>query len=218
MLKAEVLPGRFGAPDKDNERFVVTSMRGPSPRTLYQQDYCARGQAEGWIQQSEVRSESRPDFGSVLHRQLWSSAVCGGGICIAPAIAPTGSARHRAGYRSAQDSHPVAVQDRRARQTVQRPGRAQPHLPTACPVKALLATVCQRLYPPNSRVRACWLPHDPARLAHETMPPTLFYNYFTLHPASGLGEYRLKIKKIASRPRQMLCGKFMQNSGYAKQF
>jgi hypothetical protein len=51
VLKAEVLPGRFGAPDKDNERFVVTSMRGPSPRTLYQQDYCARGQAEGWIKQ-----------------------------------------------------------------------------------------------------------------------------------------------------------------------
>ena len=49
-----------------------------------------------------------------------------GGICVAPAIAPTGSARHRAGYRSAQDSHPVAVQDRRARQTVQRPGAAAP--------------------------------------------------------------------------------------------
>ena len=28
------------------------------------------------------------------------------------------------------------------------------HLPTACPVKALLATVCKRLHPPNSRVRA----------------------------------------------------------------
>jgi len=28
------------------------------------------------------------------------------------------------------------------------------HLPTACPVKALLATVCKRLYPPNRRARA----------------------------------------------------------------
>ena len=39
-------------------------------------------------------------------------------------------------------SHPVAVQNRRARPTVQRPGAAAPA--TACPVKALLATVpCQ---------------------------------------------------------------------------
>lgn len=37
VLKAEVLAGRDGAPDKDNERFVVTSLRSPTPRTLYQQ-------------------------------------------------------------------------------------------------------------------------------------------------------------------------------------
>ena len=45
VLKAEVLPGSFGASDKDNERFVVTSVRNPFSRTLYQQEYCARGQA-----------------------------------------------------------------------------------------------------------------------------------------------------------------------------
>jgi len=28
------------------------------------------------------------------------------------------------------------------------------HLPSACPVKALLAQVCRRLYPTNSRVRS----------------------------------------------------------------
>ena len=77
VLKAEVLPGSFGAPDKDNERFVVTSMRGPSPRTLYQQEYCARA-GGGRDQASEMRPESRPDFGLVFHRQLWPSAVDGG--------------------------------------------------------------------------------------------------------------------------------------------
>ena len=51
VLKAEVRPGSGGEPDKDNERFVVTSVHGPSPRTLYQQNYCARGQAENWIKQ-----------------------------------------------------------------------------------------------------------------------------------------------------------------------
>jgi hypothetical protein len=48
--KAEVLPGERaaagGLPAKDNECFVATSLRGPSPRTIYQQDSCARGQAE----------------------------------------------------------------------------------------------------------------------------------------------------------------------------
>ena len=34
------------------------------------------------------------------------------------------------------------------------PLREARDLPTACPVKALMATACKRLYPPNSRVRA----------------------------------------------------------------
>ena len=51
VLKAEVLPGSGGSPDKDNERFVVTTLREPSSRTLYQQDYCARGQVENYIKQ-----------------------------------------------------------------------------------------------------------------------------------------------------------------------
>src|ERR1035438_9634923 len=51
VLKAEVLAGTGGAPNKDNERFVVTSLRGPTPRALYQQEYCGRGQAENLIKQ-----------------------------------------------------------------------------------------------------------------------------------------------------------------------
>ena len=44
VLKTEALPGSGAGSDKDNERFVVTSMHHePSPRTLYQQGYCARG-------------------------------------------------------------------------------------------------------------------------------------------------------------------------------
>ena len=43
----------------------------------------------------------------------------------------------------------------------------------------------------------CRLLHDMSRLAHETMPPTLINNNFTLHPASGgCGGYRLKIKNV----------------------
>ena len=59
VVKAEVPPGNGGLPAKDNERFVVTRLRGPSPRTLYSEaprdtvpaghNYCARGQAENLI-------------------------------------------------------------------------------------------------------------------------------------------------------------------------
>ena len=41
----------------------------------------------------------------------------------------------------------------------------------------------------------CWLPHEQQRLAHETVPPTLPNNPFTLYPDSGVGECRQKNKK-----------------------
>lgn len=38
LVKAEVLAGGERVPAKDNQRYVVTALRAPSPRTLYQQD------------------------------------------------------------------------------------------------------------------------------------------------------------------------------------
>lgn len=152
VLKAEVLPGSFGAPDKDNERFVVTSMRGPSPRTLYQQEYCARGQAEGWIKQ--VKCDLKADrtsaqsfianFGRllfaaaayVLHQQLRQLGLQGTALA------------------TAQPKTVILSLFKIAVRVKQYKDRVLLHLPTACPIKALLATVCKRLYPPNSRVRA----------------------------------------------------------------
>jgi len=58
-----------------------------------------------------------------------------------------------------------------------------------CPVPARLKRCWRRSASVSIRQTAgcapCWLLHDSARLAHETMPPTLINNYFTLHPASG---------------------------------
>jgi hypothetical protein len=151
ILKAEVLPGSFGTPDKDNERFVVTSMRGPSPRTLYQQEYCARGQAEGWIKQ--VKCDLKSDrtsassfianFGRllltaaayVLHQQLRQLGLQGTALA------------------TAQPKTVILSLFKIAVRVKQYKDRVLLHLPSACPVKALLATVCKRLYPPNSRVR-----------------------------------------------------------------
>ena len=152
VLKAEVLPGSGGLPDKDNERFVVTSMRAPSPRTLYQQDYCARGQAENWIKQ--VKCDLKADrtsassflanFGRllltagayVLHQQLRQRGLQGTALA------------------TAQPRTVILSLFKIAARVKQYKDRVLLHLPTACPVKALLATVCGRLYPHNSRMRS----------------------------------------------------------------
>lgn len=152
VLKAEVLPGSSGVPDKDNERFVVTSMRGPSPRTLYQQDYCARGQAENWIKQMKCDLKSDrtsaqsflANFGRllfaagayVLHQQLRQLGLQGTVLA------------------TAQPRSVILSLFKIAVRVKQYKDRVLLHLPTACPVKALLATVCGRLYPHNSRMRS----------------------------------------------------------------
>jgi hypothetical protein len=59
VLKAEVLAGSNGLPAKDNQRYVVTSLRSPTPSALYQHVYCQRGQAENWIKQ--VKSDLKSD-------------------------------------------------------------------------------------------------------------------------------------------------------------
>lgn len=152
VLKAEVLSGSNGASDKDNERFVVTSMRGPSPRTLYQQEYCARGQAEDWIKQ--VKCDLKAD------RTSASSFVANFGRLLLTAAAYVLHQQLR--QLGLQDTALAATQPKTvilslfkiAVRVKQYKDRVLLHLPTACPVKALLATVCKRLYPPNSRVRA----------------------------------------------------------------
>ena len=152
VLKAEVLAGSDSKSDKDNERFVVTTLRSPSPRTLYQQEYCARGQAELWIKQ--VKCDLKSDrtsassfvanFGRllltaaayVLHQQLRQLGLQGTALA------------------TAQPKTVILSLFKIAVRVKQYKDRVLLHLPTACPVKVLLATVCKRLYPPDSRVRA----------------------------------------------------------------
>jgi len=150
VLKAEVLPGSGGSPDKDNERFVVTTLRGASPRTLYQQDYCARGQVENYIKQ--VKCDLKADRTSassylsnfarllltsaayVLHQQLRQLGLQGTSLA------------------TAQPKTVILSLFKIAARVKQYKDRVLLHLPSACPVKALLAQVCQRLYPAN-RIR-----------------------------------------------------------------
>ena len=145
VVKAEVLPGSGGLPAKDNERFVVTSLRGPSPRTLYSEDYCARGQAENLIKQvkCDLKSDrtSAPSFlanfarllltagAYVLHQQLRHLGLQGTSLA------------------SAQPRTVMLTLFKIAARVKQYKDRVLLHLPSACPVKGLLAEVCRRLYP-----------------------------------------------------------------------
>ena len=152
MLKAEILPGGDGVPDKDNERFVVTTLRGPSPRTLYQQDYCARGQVENLIKQ--VKCDLKSDRTSaqsylanfarllltagayVLHQQLRQLGLQGTALA------------------TSQPKTVILSLFKIAARVKQYKDRVLLQLPSACPVKALLTTVCGRLYPANGRVHS----------------------------------------------------------------
>jgi len=145
VVKAEVLPGKGDLPAKDNERFVVTTLRGPSPRTLYSEDYCARGQAENLIKQvkCDLKSDrtSASSFLANFARLLLSAA----------AYVLHQQLRHL----GLQDTPLASAQPRTVMLTLfkiaarvkQYKDRVLLHLPSACPVKELLAQVCRRLYP-----------------------------------------------------------------------
>ena len=153
VLKAEVLPGSNGVPDKDNERFVVTTLRGPSPRTLYQQDYCARGQAENFIKQ--IKCDLKADRTSassflanfarllltagayVLHQQLRQLGLQGTSLA------------------TAQPKTVILSLFKIAARVKQYKDRVLLHLPSSCPAKALLVQVCRRLYP-TRRAPSMW--------------------------------------------------------------
>lgn len=194
VLKAEVLAGCGVTLPKDNQRYVVTTLRAPSPRTLYQQEYCARGQAENLIKQVKCDLKSdRTSAGSflanfgrllltagayVLHQQLRHLGLQGTPLA------------------TAQPRTVMLMLFKIAARVKQYKDRVLLHLPSACPVKDLLVLVCQRLYSPN-RVRP--MPRSPwpapsgprdraSHPAHPLRPK--------LHPTSGgKGSYRLKLKK-----------------------
>ena len=147
VLKAEVLPGSLELPAKDNERFVVTTLRSSSPSALYQQEYCARGQAENLIKY--VKSDLKADRTSastflanfarllltaaafVLHQQL--RYLCLQGTDLA----------------TAQPKTIILKLFKIAARVKQYKDRVLLQLPSACPIKALLAQVCQQLYSAN---------------------------------------------------------------------
>lgn len=131
----------------ENPRFVVTSLQESTPQRVYEELYCARGQAENWIKQ--LKSDLASDRTScttflansmrllehaaayVLHQQLRTQAL-----------------QHTA-LANAQPSTVIAKLFKIAVQVKQFKDRVILHLPTSCPVRQLLHTVTERLFVPR---------------------------------------------------------------------
>ena len=149
VLKAEVLPSYGSVPVKDNQRFVVTTLRSPSPQALYQHHYCARGQAENWIKQLKCDLKSDRTSASsflancsrllltaaayVLHQQLRQLALQGTDLA------------------TAYPKTVILSLFKIAVQVKQYKDRVLLQLPNACPVKAILRHVCKCLYTRSRR-------------------------------------------------------------------
>ncbi|MEO8407217.1 MAG: IS1380 family transposase [Oxalobacteraceae bacterium] len=146
LLKAEVMA--LG----ENSRFVVTSLAGLDAGMLYEEIYCARGQAENYIK--HLKGDLAADRTSctsflancmrlllhgaayVLHQQLRTEAL-----------------RHTA-LSQAQPATVIRKLFKIAVQVRQYKNKIVLHLPSACPVKNLLQTLTERLLVPMPAKRA----------------------------------------------------------------
>lgn len=145
VLKAEVLAGADGKPNKDNERFVVTSLRSPTPKTLYQQEYCARGQAENLIKQVKCDLHSDKTSATTFLANFGRLLMTAAAYVLHQQLRQLGL--QDTVMATAQPKTVILSLFKIAVRVKQYKDRVLLHLPTACPVKSLLAKICQRLCP-----------------------------------------------------------------------
>jgi hypothetical protein len=161
VLKAEVM--RAG----DNPRFVVTSLDAPTPQMLYEDLYCARGNCENAIKavQCDLHSDrtSATTFLANATRLLLACAAYALHHALRTStLQPTALAQ-------AQPSTVMLTLFTIATQVKQYKDRLLLHLPSSCPVKALLhrvtallcavpAPVCNTSYAASHPGRAQQLP------------------------------------------------------------
>jgi hypothetical protein len=138
VLKAEVMPAG------DNPRFVVTSLEAPTPQRVYEALYCARGNGENDIKavKCDLHSDrtSATTFLANAMRLLLSCAA----YVLHHAIR-THALQHTA-LAQAQPSTLILTLFKIAAQVKQYKDRILLHLPSACPVQALLHRVTALLY------------------------------------------------------------------------
>ena len=133
VLKAEVMSAG------DNPRFVVTSLEAPRPQMLYEDLYCARGNCENDIKavKNDLRSD-RTSATSFLANAMRLLLACA--AYVLHHALRTHTLQHTA-LAQAQPSTIILTLFKVATQIKQYKDRIRLHLPSSCPVKALLQRV-----------------------------------------------------------------------------
>jgi len=128
----------------DKPRVVVTSLGRPTPKSLYCDLYCGRGQDENWIKmrKNDLASDRPSDHRFLAnHLRLFFA----GGAYVLPqalrteVLVPTDLAH-------AQPATVILKRFKLAVRVVQYQDRLKLHLPSSCPVKALLHQVTEILF------------------------------------------------------------------------
>ena len=149
VLKAEVLSGNNGLFDKDNERFVVTTLRSPTAQTLYQMEYCARGQAENWIKQVKCDLKSDRTSASTFLANFGRLIFAAAAYVLHQQLRQLGL--QDTALANAQPKTVILSLFKVAVRVKQYKDRVILHLPGACTVKSILALICQRLCPASRK-------------------------------------------------------------------
>lgn len=133
IVKAEVMAAG------DNPRFVVTSLEAPTPQHVYEDLYCARGNCENDIKAVKCDLHSdRTSATTFLANAVRLLLSCG--AYVLHHALRTHTLAHTA-LATAHPSTVILTLFKVATQVKQYKDRIFLHLPTSCPVKALLHRV-----------------------------------------------------------------------------
>jgi len=138
VVKAEIMA--LG----DNPRYVVTSLADPTPESLYRDLYCARGQDENFIKavKNDLSSDRTSDHAFLAnHLRLFYS--CAGYVLIHSLRENT---LVRTELAKAQPVSIILKLFKLAVRVIQYKDRIKLSLPSACPMKGVLARVTELLY------------------------------------------------------------------------
>src|SRR5215471_12597603 len=133
VLKAEVMSAG------DNPRFVVTSLAAPTPQMLYEDLYCARGNCENDIKAVKVDLHSDRTSATTFLANAMRLVLTCAAYTLHHALR-THTLQHTA-LAQAQPSTIILTLFKIATQIKQYKDRILLHLPSSCPVKALLHRV-----------------------------------------------------------------------------
>jgi hypothetical protein len=133
IVKAEVMAAG------DNPRFVVTSLAAPPPHQVYEELYCARGNCENDIKAVKCDLHSDRTSATTFLANATRLLLACGAYVLHHALRMHTLA-HTA-LATAQPSTVILTLFKVATQVKQYKDRILLHLPTSCPVKALLSRV-----------------------------------------------------------------------------